>query len=190
MQDFNFFSPYIEVKKVSRNRNVYITGVSLAVLLVLVGVQGFLFIENYALKSKLKEMQDFMSQEEVQKQRKAFQETTQKVKILNQYHQQVETVTNKMNAVDQIQSTVIEEISNSMPQTLFIKVMSLLPEGIQMQGTAASRVSIAEFEHNLKQISFIRDIHISSINQEGENKNQFTFTMKCTLKDVNELAAN
>ena len=49
-----------------------------------------------------------------------------------------------------------------------------------MQAKSSNRTAIGEIEHNLKKLNFIQDVYVGGIAGDTE----YTFDLKCTLKDV------
>ncbi|MPM87213.1 hypothetical protein SDC9_134307 [bioreactor metagenome] len=85
-----------------------------------------------------------------------------------------------------VSSQVLFDISNSIPKEVSFKNMSLDGSILSIQGISSSRVAVAELEHNLKALSYFEEVHIGNINLvSNEGAEQYSFSIKCTLKGVN-----
>jgi type IV pilus assembly protein PilN len=194
--DFNFFSPYIAKKKNTHDRHV-ISIISVAVLLfIFAGSFLWNFIKINRTEKEINQMKKAISSSTTQARLREADTLSKKHDILVKYYNQVSNISNEINKKQLVSSDLMGKISSTLPQSVSLKTMSIDSQGIELQGTAGSRVNIGELQYNLKQLDVIKDVQVISINealsngQNGTNNgttvtsNGFTFTLKCTLKDV------
>ncbi len=184
MRDFNFFSPYIESKKTSTTKYIYISSV---IFLIVAIVGGTLFYTGRQIKQLNKEIngyQTYLNSQEVIEKLRDVEEKKKRVMIMKEYQSTLEDIHAKMDYSSKTNSLLLNQISSSVPQNLFLKNMSVSNEIIQLQGISENRVSIAEFERNLKNLDVFREIHVSRINRESEESNSYVFALIATFKDV------
>lgn len=203
--DFNFFQPYIGVYKQKRSKNLYITltAATLASVFVISFICNYIKIDNTEhdidkIKKIIDSPQTKITLDEAEKVKKKYD-------ALNKYYAQANSITSAIQNKDIISSKLMTDICSNIPSKISFKSFNVtvgqkgVGGNIEIQGTADSRVSIAEFQHNVKALEKIKEVQVSNItklniDEKGdstENKDdnvspQYSFTIKCTLKDVDE----
>ena len=190
MRDFNFFSPYIETKKASNKKYLYAGVIAISVTLVVAGFTGITFYKANHLKKEIVGLKAYLNSKEVIEKRKAVEEKKRKIKVMNKYYTIVEEINVNLDNADVISSNLMENISSTVPTNIAIRSMSLTSEDIQIQGISNSRVSVAEFEHNLKLLDRLKKVYVSTINKESEESSNYIFAIRCAFKDVNNNETN
>lgn len=203
--DFNFFQPYIGVYKQKISKNLYMT----LTIVTLISVFVTSFIWNYIkidntehdiakMKKSIDSPQAKITLDEADKLKKKYD-------VLNKYYGQTIRITSAIKNKDIINSKLMTDICSNIPNKISFKSFNVTvgEKGsggtIQIQGTADSRVSIAEFQHNLKALEQIKEVQVSNItefytgekgdttiNKDNSLSSVYNFTIKCTLKDVDE----
>lgn len=204
INDFNFFSPYIVKKKNVQDRYVASATIIVVLLFIFVGSFVWNFIKINKMEKEISEMKKVMNSSATQAKIKQADTLSKKHDVLIKYYNQVSSISNEINKKQVVSSDLMGKVSSELPQSVSLKIMSIDSEGVEMQGTAGSRVNIGELQYNLKQLDVIKDVQVININegidnsQDGTNNNiknntnnnttetnnGFTFTLKCTLKDV------
>ncbi|MBI6873862.1 PilN domain-containing protein [Clostridium aciditolerans] len=202
--DFNFFESYIGTRKKKKFKHLHITLIASTLTLVFLTS----FIWNYIKISNTKQEIDQIKQTIDSPQTKVKLDGAVKLKkkydVLNKYYAQAYSITSAIENRAIISSKLIEKICLNIPQKLSFKSFNITVgdkgsgSSIEIQGTAESRVSIAEFEHNLKGLNEVKEVQISniteltadgkgtSINTDNNSDLSYSFIIKCTLKDVDE----
>lgn len=181
--DFNFFSPYIEVKRTSKNKSLsafFITGVVIVILF------GFHFINGRSidrLEQEIAALEIFLNDSKTEQKVNDINDKKEKIKILKQYYEMIENLNIQMEQLDVISTSLLEEIALALPQDIFLKEMSLTSNEILITGISENRKSIAEFEHNLKSIEKLQMVHVHTIREESNGLETLVFTMECTFKE-------
>ncbi|PAB58508.1 hypothetical protein CCE28_14475 [Anaeromicrobium sediminis] len=185
MRDFNFFSHYIDTKKTSKKRLIHLSLIGITITLVIGSITFANIQRANKIEKEIQDLKNYLNSEERIKKSNELEEIKRKMKITNSYYTIVEAINTDMDKVDIVSSSLMEKISSSTPKDLFIKTISLTVKDGQMQGVAKSRVTIAEFVHNLKKIDLVENVHVSIINKESRENSSYIFAIRCTFKDVN-----
>ncbi|MCT4509433.1 MAG: PilN domain-containing protein [Tepidibacter sp.] len=182
MRDFNFFSPYIDQNKKSKNNNILIF---LSIIIIIISMCGFILYTNMKIK-KLEEQkakyEGYLNSKKVVKELKKVNEKKAKVEIMKNYYNAVSDINIEMSEADKINTVLMDRISSKLPTDLFLKSMNIDGVNVNMQGVAMNRTCIGELEYNLKQLGVFDLVHISNISKESDESENFTFALKCTLK--------
>ncbi len=181
MKDYNFFSPYIVVKKSSKKRTFYSVLMTFLISAALVGLVSWnhykiVNLENDA-QSKLTIIESSDSKEKV----KEFQLMTERVKFLTNYNNILENVSRSLDASAIITSDYLMELSDTFPEGTFVNTLALSQDAIRLQGIAKSRIAVAELQHNLKELDNISDVQINSITSENLEGETYVFSISCRL---------
>ena len=89
---------------------------------------------------------------------------------------------------DVINSELLETVNSTIPQGIFFRNIMLSSGIITINGLTDSRVSVAEFYHNLKELGIFYEINVGAISyieiiEEGVVVSaDYTFDIQCMLK--------
>ncbi len=187
MNDFNFFSPYIQIKKTSRTKQRYIV---ITVVTGIIVVGGISFWTNYNLNKIMDEIsqkEEYLKSAEIVKNIQGLNEKKRNIDILNEYFHLVSEINNDISRMDKIGIDLINTIAGSIPKDISFDMLSIDIKNIQIQGKSKERLSIAEFQHNLKSVDEFNRVHVVDISKEYSKETEdeiYVFVIKCTLKDV------
>ncbi|NEZ46558.1 PilN domain-containing protein [Clostridium niameyense] len=191
-QDFNFFKNYIgKEKQEKRNTNVIISSISILIL-IFIGSYFLNFIHIKNLENEIGNLEKFVNSPASKLKISTMETLEKKEKILDEYYASVKKINTNVEKRDIVNSKLLEQISKVVPGNVSFKLTSISSDGIQIQGVSENRQSIAEIQHNLKALNFIEDVQVSNINEnldENTSKN-YSFSLKCTLKDVDDDEGN
>lgn len=192
-RDFNFFYPYIGKEKKNKDKNLYIIIASSVILtgIIISSTWNYVHINN--TKKEIEQMKKVINLPESRAKLAQSEKLSKKEDILKKYYYHVQIISAAINKKELISSNLMRKVSSAIPQSVSFKTISVNEDNVQIQGIAGSRVNIAEFQHNLKDVDVIKDVQVMTINENSnsnavntaENKT-YTFTLKCTLKDVDE----
>jgi type IV pilus assembly protein PilN len=186
MRDFNFFSPYIDKSKQKKDRTLFF-GIGAAVIaFAIVGTFIWNSISTIKLNSDIKALNAELSKpEKVEKLRKA-EELIKKQEIMNKYFDGIKIIYNSIDSRNIVTSKFMQSLTSTMPQGVSFKSMAIDGQTVQIQGTAKTRAAIAELQYNLKSIPAVSEASVSSIagGTDKSTNGEYTFSLKCTLKDV------
>lgn len=184
MKDLNFFAPYQGKKKEKTNTNMYIYGaaglVGFAILSTLIFNSAKLFLLNRSIKDYTLKLED----KEIQTELREAELLNNQIQVLNQYDTELSHVAKSVKERDNVSDTLLNEISSTVPSEVSFKNMDVINNTINIQGVATNRTSVAELKHNLSGLTKMQDVYVNSIKDSGAVKGEYSFDIKCVLKDV------
>lgn len=184
MKDINFFSPYQGKKKETISTQMYIYGATAIVGVFILSTLMFnsykiIYLNNSISTCKLK-----INDEGVQKKLKDSNGITRKIEILNKYEHGVTEIYKVMDERDVISNKLLDSISSTLPSDVYFKSIDVTAGSIGINAVSKSRKAIGEIEHNLKKLTDIQDVYIGTISQNGAVDGEYSFDIKCVLKEV------
>lgn len=164
MKDLNFFEPFMQKPKEKKSPKGLLIGVALGVLaLVLVAFMIFRQIKLNNMKNVVASLkataEDAKILETVEKvkakeaEKNAFAESVKKLRELD----------NTITAKDKISGKVFEQVTSSMPDSIFLSTIELNEQGYNMSGIAQDRWSVAEFAAQLEKIEGVQTVFTPNI---------------------------
>ncbi|MFZ5966247.1 MAG: PilN domain-containing protein [Bacillota bacterium] len=185
MLDLNFFSPYIKESKISKSKEYMIAAIAVVAAIVVIGFSVNNMMKIKKIEAEIMQMEQFINDKETIEKLADVTEKKKKMEIMNFYYTAVEKINEQINSIDRIDSALFDSIESAMPQDAFLKMVSIAEQEIQLQGIAKNRSTVAELEHNLIELGIFESVHVNMIQEEATESANQSFTMKCTLKDVN-----
>ena len=184
MKDLNFFAPYQGKKKEKTNTNMYIYGaaglVGFAILSTLIFNSAKLFLLNRSIKDYTLKLED----KEIQTELREAELLNNQIQVLNQYDTELSHVAKSVKERDNVSDTLLNEISSTVPSEVSFKNMDVINNTINIQGVATNRTSVAELKHNLSGLTKMQDVYVNSINTQNAVEGEYSFDIKCVLKEV------
>lgn len=200
-QDFNFFEPYVGKHKQERDHFVYavISVTSLIVIFIFCFAWNLVQIKN--VQKDNDQLKQIVESSQTKAKLNEVDKLNKKYTVLNKYYGQVYIITKAIDNKSIISSSLIGKIFSQIPKTVSFKSFNLtvgdkgVGGTIDIQGVAENRSNIAELEHNLKSVDSIKEVQVSNITEVNNivesklnvnlnNSSAYTFSIKCTLKDV------
>jgi Tfp pilus assembly protein PilN len=190
MKDFNFFAPYTGSRKDFKKEYIYAVVLSIALVLFIIFTYAFNYFNISKLNSEIENLQQNLTLKENVVKLKEIEDEEKKLALMNQYYGIVVNISHGINNKDFVGSKVINKINSCVPEGVYFKVMTVDDSGVQLEAEGKDREAIAVFERTLRNIDIVKEVHIASINSSSiENKN-LTFSVNCTLKDVDNYEGN
>lgn len=186
MRDFNFFLPYLNDKNERKNKKTYIAATLILVATIVVETFVYNSFYIFTLRSDIKDLKNTYEAADNQQQLAKAEGLIKTYNTLNDYNKELENIFSGVLDRKVVSSQVLFDVSNSIPKEISFKSMSLDGSVLSIQGISSSRVAVAELGYNLKNLSYFSEVHIGNINlvsKDGEE--QYSFSIKCTLKGVN-----
>lgn len=181
MKDFNFFSPYIEVRRNFKEKILQTVLVGIACLSIFFGFAIWNQYRIWNLEKDIRAQEEVLSSQETIQRVKEYQSMTEKVKFLTDYHKILQDANEKLDQSDIINSGYMADISNSLPSGTFLNALVFNQGTIQLQGISESRIAVAELQHNLKALNKMKNVHIDNISYEDITEKTFVFNITCEL---------
>lgn len=185
MSDLNFFSQYINSQRTAEKKLLLILTGLVCIIAMLGAVYGLTEINVRTLQSEINESREYLNSTEVINGKKKIQEKRQEQELLEQYDAAVTEIKGKIDDSDKVRSETIAKINETLPGSVKVLNINLSQQTINIGGTAADRIQIAELEHNLLETGLFHKVHIGAIDSD-EISGIFSFNVDCTLKEVIE----
>ena len=190
MKDFNFFAPYTGSRKDFKKEYLYAVVLSIGLVLFITFTYAFNYFNISKLNSEIEDIQQNLNSKENIVKLKEIENEEKKLAIMNQYYGIVSNISDGINNKDFVGSKVIDKINSCVPEGVYFKVMALDASGVQLQAEGKDRETVAVFERTLRNLDIVKEVHIASINSSSTENKNFTFSVNCTLKDVDNYEGN
>ncbi len=175
MYDYNYFESYTSRKKGKAGSNGKIVLVFVLFFLAVGCITGYTYYKKTDL---LKEIHVLEKQLETEDNKAVIQSIQDKQALLVQVQQIKNDITNAPIALDEVNNInkeLIEAIVNALPSDAQIIDITFDEQTINMNGKAALRSAVAEFEHNLRLALVIPEIKVRTISFD---ENEYTFDLE------------
>ena len=179
--DMNFFAPYVGEKKEKQNRNLYIYSVGAFLTVFILGSLVWNTTTIILLNSKIKYYNTELSNPEIIEKIAKYDDLNNKGNILTSYDKSVTNILSSLETREVVTSNLLDKLSSSLPSEVTFNNITINNNEISIQAVSTTRESIAEVQHNLRELKNIQDVYISGISGEEI----YNFNIKCVLKEVN-----
>jgi len=190
MKDFNFFAPYTGSRKDFKKEYFYAVVLSIGLILFITFIYAFNYFKISKLNSEIVDIQQNLNSKENVVKLKEIEDEEKKLALMNQYYDIVVKISEGINNKDFVGSKVINKINSCVPEGVYFKVMTLDAGGVQLQAEGKDRETVAVFERALRNLDIVKEVHIASINSPATEDENLTFSLNCTLKDVDNYEGN
>jgi len=175
MQDYNFFAPFLRGRKKPENKTISWGVIGILVLVGAIAWPAYNFVQLRILDSRIEGMQqdlisspDYPKMEQVDALLSRLQEQRVLLSSLDQTAEQIEQI----QGVDE---QLLFSISVATPMDITLQSLDVNQGVISIQGTAASKPAVAEYEYNLRELGLFERIFVPVISDqttEGEEQDQ------------------
>lgn len=184
MRDINFFSYYQDKKQKKRDFKIYFyIAYGLLALVILttfaINVSKIIF-----LNKDIKDYTDKLSKTEVQSQLKEADKISGEIAVLSKYESQLSDIANSVTKNDIVTDDLLNDICGAIPSDVSFKDFKIEGYDITISGITHTRLAIGEFEHNLRELSKIKDVQVVEIAKSNTVGEDYSFNMTCVLKEV------
>jgi len=108
-----------------------------------------------------------------------------KTNVLRDYKDIVTTLTLQLSKTDAVQTGLLIDIASTIPVDTNISNLTINGNAISIQGTAVVRESVAQLQHNLKNLDFVESVYVPGISgSPGEDATNYSFTVNILTKGV------
>lgn len=184
MRDLNFFEPY-QVKsksKVSMNVYLYISiGIVAAIILssLISNVIRLTIIDK-----SIAGYTEKLEAPDIQKELKEAENVSKQIDVLSQYNIALNDISKAVYKRNNVSDELLNNVSSTIPSEISFKELEITNNTLTIEGTTTNRTSVAELQHNLSQLSNMQDVHVNKIDNEKTVEGEYSFDIKCVLKDV------
>ncbi len=179
-QDINFFKPYQTEKTERKSQNIYLYTLIGFTVLAIGATYAVNAIQLMSINREINSLTEELNAPDLQEQIRQSDVVFQILEILEQYDTAIVKLDENIISRDIISTQKLDFISSTIPSNVSFNSLSVTNTNIIIAAISKDRESIAEVQHNLKQLPFVDDVVISSIGGAEE----FTFTLNCVLKEV------
>lgn len=186
MRDFNFFLPYLGIEKESKNTKHYVWGLAILMSSFILISLIWNSISIYMIKGNIAKLDSELKTPEMQENYNKTTVLFKRHELLTKYNNEIDVIYTAIKGREIVSSSMIKNLSDSLPKDVYFKNLVVDGQAISVNAVAKSRISVGEFQHNVKNLNFIKEAHVSNINlsSEGNAQGEYSFSIKCTLKDV------
>lgn len=176
-RDINFFSTYQSKRQDKKSQKLYGYILGGTIGLFIIGTFIVTTVQSYQLNQTINGLNEELVSPAIVEQIAESDRVYQTLEILNQYETEITTLVDNINSRDFVTTTLLNQISSTIPTEVTFSSLSLTSTTITMQATSETRTAIAEVQYNLKQLSFISDVYIGSISSDAP----YSFSLSCTI---------
>ena len=188
MRDFNFFSSSLKEVKRIRRKQLLISICILIFILIIGGLYMMTTNTRSDIEDEILTLKVYIDSPEVAAKALEIKEKKVELEVLLKYHDTLQAVKIDLENSDVINSELLETVNSTIPQGIFFRNIMLSSGIITINGLTDSRVSVAEFYHNLKELGIFYEINVGAISyieiiEEGVVVSaDYTFDIQCMLK--------
>lgn len=184
MKDINFFKPYLGKNKEKINLKLYICGsMSIAGFLIVVTLIVNT-VRIFILNKNIDEYTNKLNDSQIQSELKEAQDINKQISILKEYDSSLGNVAVSVKQRDNVSDTLLNSISSTVPSEVSFKKLDIVENTISIKGVSTNRTAVAELKHNLSELPIMKDVSVNSIDNASSVANEYSFDIKCVLKDV------
>lgn len=184
MSDLNFFKPYLGKKKEKINSKIYIYGSAAIVTILIVGSFMFNMTRMYLLDKSINDYQSKLAATEIQDKLKEAEEVNKETGLLKQYDTSLSGIAISVKKRDNVSDSILKDISSTLPSEVSFKSLDITDKVVSIKGISKNRTAVAELKHNLSGLSIMGDVYVNSIDTQSAKEGEYSFDVKCVLKDV------
>lgn len=184
MRDLNFFSIYQGSNRKKRDEKVYFyiaAGVLAGVILITLTIN---IVKIFLLNSSIKDYNEKLNSSEVQSQLKEAEELNNKMEILSKYESSLSDVAKSISKNDIVSDELLNDICNSIPADISFKDFNIDGYDLKISGVSHTRAAVGEFEHNLRNLSEVKNVQVNNISKSNAAGEDYSFEITCVLKEV------
>ncbi|NFR86568.1 MULTISPECIES: PilN domain-containing protein [unclassified Clostridium] len=185
MRDINFFSPYQGKNQEKKSVMIYIYGAMGAVGALIIITLIFNTTKILLLNRSISNYNEKLNTTEIQEKFAEAQKVNNEIEILTKYDSALNDILGKVNSRNNVSDLVLTSINSTIPSQISFKTLQINNDILIIQGISSSRDAVGEFQHNLKKLSIMNDVFVNSIDIDGALEGNYSFDIKCILKEVN-----
>lgn len=184
MSDLNFFKPYLGKKKQRTNSKIYIYGSAAIISIIIIGSFIFNTTKMYLLDKSINDYQSKLAVTEIQDKLKEAEEVNKETGLLKQYDASLSGIAISVQKRDNVSDSILKDISSTLPSDVSFKSLDITEKIVSIKGISKDRTEIAELKHNLSELQIMGDVYVNSIDTQNAKEGEYSFDIKCVLKDV------
>ncbi|MDU4890503.1 MAG: PilN domain-containing protein [Clostridium sp.] len=184
MRDLNFF----EVTQIKENDVLTkkAIGGGAAVMAVLIGVTAATNVIGIASTKKgIANIEAKINDTAFQEKYAESQSVSLEKDAYNRYNTALNDIYTLIEDRNKLNPNFLEEISFTIPKEVVFSSINFSGGVVSISAKATTREAIAEFQHNINEIDFIKKSHIGGIASDmGDTDEVFSFSITCELEEA------
>lgn len=181
MREINFFQTINETKKSSHQKWLVMALIPTSLIALLLIAFGFIRMNASKITADTESKKAYLNSAEVVKAKAEYEETKNKLDIINKYNASLDSINGSLAALDTIKAALMDKLEAALPKDTVFKSIAISNGSIKVTGECSSRITAAELLHNMSGIDVLENVKISSITkQQGADKQ--TFNLDANLK--------
>lgn len=185
MNDFNFFSPYLQKKRNIRQRKLFIIAVSTLAIVALLSFTSLNIYQIIRYRNEISTVESYMNSSKTIEMIGKYTDTTKKLAITEEYFVKASEAAKFVKGSNTVSTKLLEQLSSVMPQDAVMTNLAINNNIVEIKYNIKNMTSVAEIEHNLKLLGIFDMVHVNTI----DNGTSFTANISCSLKDVDRIEA-
>ena len=184
MKDLNFFKPYLGKKKEKMNFNIYIySALAISGLFIIVSF-GINTTKIIMLNKSIAEYNTKLADPDIKSKLKEAESINKQIDVLKEYDSALTDVSISVKDRDNVSAELLKDISSTVPSEVSFKNLDVIENTVMIKGITTDRAAVAELKHNLSRLSEVADVYVNSIDIKDAVEGEYSFDIKCVLKDV------
>lgn len=184
MKDINFFKPYLGKNQEKINSKIYIYGSMIVVGILIIGSFAFNTYRIMSLDESINCYNEKLAAPEIQRELREAENVNRQIETLTEYDTALIDISNAVKDRDNVSQKLFKEISSTVPSEVSFKNLQIIENTILIKGISTNRTAVAELKHNLSKLSNMQDVFVSAIDTDEAVEGEYSFELKCVLKDV------
>ena len=184
MRDLNFFEvTQIKETDVIMKRSIISGAAIMAIVIGLTAVTNIIGIRS--TKKSIAEINEKINSVEFQGMYEESLMVSKKKDAYGRYDRTLNEIYTVINERNKLTPDFLEEISYTIPKEVVFSSINLSGGVVSINAKSTSREAIAEFQHNINEIDFIKKSHIGGISSDMADTNEvFSFSITCELEEA------
>lgn len=182
--DINFFTPYENKRKEKKDLQKYIYGITVITIFAIGVSFGVNHFRIYRLEKDIEYYTNKMTDSILSSELKEAENINSQINILTEYDKGIEDISKAVRNRDLVSDNLLNNISSTIPSDVSFKSIVIDSGNILLQGVSANRSAVAELKHNLSNLEELDSVYVNSISNSGAVEGEYSFNIKCVLKDV------
>ncbi|MEG2288733.1 MAG: PilN domain-containing protein [Clostridium sp.] len=185
MNDLNFF--HVETAK--ENDAEVKKVVAIVGSIASIAIVGSLGINSYGIYRANKSIADLNMKVNEEVFNSKYEESlvvAKEKQSLSKYNDILNEIFASVSDRNKLNPKFIHEISYTIPKEVYFKSMNFTGGVVEISASSTKREAIAEFQHNINEVEFIKESHIGGIMSDlsDDTKEVFSFTITCKLEEA------
>ncbi|AOR24626.1 PilN domain-containing protein [Clostridium taeniosporum] len=186
MRDINFFAPYKGKDKEKKSTLLYIYGVMGVIGGLIIITLIFNSVRIFILNKNISYYEEQLNNSEIKQKFSEAEKINDKISTLTKYNDILDDVVDKINNRNNVSDLILNDVNSTIPSQISFKNLQISNDILTIQGITSSRDAVGEFQHNLRELSMMKDVFVNSIDIDDSVEGQYSFDIKCVLAYKNK----